>query len=267
MQSGADAVTSSGRILEGKAGVVTGAGSGLGRAVLLEACAQGAAIVGIDRDDERGLSVIGEAVAAGGRASFQHGDVTRGDDVAAAFERCLSDFGTVDVVDNNAAIAIEDHLHEQSEDDWDSVIAVNLKGAYHACKHAVEAMREGGGGSIVNTGSIASLSGDPILPAYSTTKAGLLGLTRVVAVDYAEDGIRCNCVCPGDMDTPMLQRTFDRAEDGDAVRREMESAYPLKRIADPREVARVIVFVLSDQASFMTGAVIPVDGGLMAKCY
>ena len=109
--------------------------------------------------------------------------------------------------------------------------------------------------------------GDPILPAYATTKSGLLGLTRVIAVDYAEAGIRCNCVCPGDMDTPMLRRSFARAEDGVAMRREMEAAYPLKRIADPREVARVIVFVLSDSASFTTGAVIPVDGGLTAKCY
>jgi len=255
------------RVVEGKAGLVTGAASGLGREVMLEACTQGAAIVGLDVDEEGGQATAREAVDAGGRALFQIGDVTNADDVATAIALCRSEFGALDIVDNNAAIAVEEHLHQHSEQDWDAVLEVNLKGAFHICKQAVEAMLDGDGGSIVNTGSIASLSGDPMLPAYSVTKAGLLGLTRVVAVDYAENGIRCNCVCPGDMDTPMLQATFARAEDPAALRSEMEGAYPLKRIADPREVARVIVFVLSDQASFMTGAVIPVDGGLMAKCY
>jgi len=171
------------------------------------------------------------------------------------------------VVGHNAAIGVEAHLHEMTAEQWELVMEVSLKGAFNVCKQAVEVMRQRGGGSVVNTGSIVSLTGDPILPAYATTKSGLLGLTRVIAVDYAEAGIRCNCVCPGDMDTPMLRRSFARAEDGVAMRREMEAAYPLKRIADPREVARVIVFVLSDSASFMTGAVIPVDGGLTAKCY
>jgi NAD(P)-dependent dehydrogenase (short-subunit alcohol dehydrogenase family) len=256
-----------GGVLEGKAGLVTGAAVGLGREVLLEACAQGAAMVAIDVDAEGGGATVHEANEAGGRALFHRGDVTNAADVAAAFARCREEFGSVDVVDNNAAIAVEAHLHETSPEQWDSVIAVNLKGAFNVCKQAVEVMREAGKGSIVNTGSIVSLTGDPILPAYATTKSGLLGLTRVIAVDYAEDGIRCNCICPGDMDTPMLQRSFARAEDGVAMRREMEAAYPLKRIADPREVARVIVFVLSDSASFMTGAVVPVDGGLTAKTY
>ena len=254
-------------LLEAKAGVITGAAAGLGREVLLEACAQGAAIVGIDVDAERGDATVREAMDAGGRAVFHQGDVTSAEDVAAVFARCRDEFGSLDVVDNNAAIAVEAHLHETTAEQWDLVMEVNLKGAFNVCKQAVEVMRQRGGGSVVNTGSIVSLTGDPILPAYATTKSGLLGLTRVIAVDYAEARIRCNCVCPGDMDTPMLQRSFARAEDGAAMRREMEAAYPLKRIADPREVARVIVFVLSDSASFMTGAVIPVDGGLTAKCY
>ena len=253
--------------LEGKAGVVTGAAAGLGRAVLLEACAEGAAMVAFDRDEEAGEATVAEVRAAGGTAVFQAGDVSREADVAAAIERSVSEFGSCDLLDNNAGIAIELAMHETTEEQMDRILAVNLKGAFFACKYAVEAMRKGGGGAIINTGSIVSLVGDPVLPVYGTTKAGLLGLTRSIAVDYAEDGIRCNAICPGDMLTPMLQRTFDSAPDPAAKRAEMESFYPLKRIADPREAATAVVFLLSDDASFITGASLAVDGGLTAKCY
>jgi NAD(P)-dependent dehydrogenase (short-subunit alcohol dehydrogenase family) len=128
-------------------------------------------------------------------------------------------------------------------------------------------MKAGAGGSIVNTGSIVSLVGDPTLPVYGTTKACLLGLTRSIAVDCARVGIRSNAVCPGEMLTPMLEKTFEAAADPVAKRAEMESAYPLGRIGDPREVATAVVFLLSDAASFITGASLAIDGGLTAKCY
>jgi NAD(P)-dependent dehydrogenase (short-subunit alcohol dehydrogenase family) len=247
--------------------MVTGAAAGLGRAVLLAACAEGAQIVAFDRDADAGREAVEEAVGAGGSAIFHEGDVAREADVVAAIERCIDEFGTFNVIDNNAGIALERRLHDTSEADWDSIMEVNLKGAFFGCKHAVIAMRERGGGSIVNTGSIVSLVGDPNLPAYATTKTGLVGLTRVVAVDYAEDGIRCNIVCPGDMLTPMIQRTFDLAADPAAAKREMEQAYPVKRIADPAEVASAVVFLFSDESSFMTGSQLVLDGGLTVKCY
>jgi NAD(P)-dependent dehydrogenase (short-subunit alcohol dehydrogenase family) len=247
--------------------MVTGAAAGLGRAVLLAACAEGAQIVAFDRDADAGREAVEEAVAAGGSAIFHEGDVTREADVVAAIDRCIAEFGTFNVIDNNAGIALERRLHDTSEADWDSIIEVNLKGAFFGCKHAVIAMRQRGGGSIVNTGSIVSLVGDPNLPAYATTKTGLVGLTRVVAVDYAEDGIRCNIICPGDMLTPMIQRTFDLADDPAAAKREMEQAYPVKRIADPSEVAGAVVFLFSDESSFMTGSQVVLDGGLTVKCY
>jgi NAD(P)-dependent dehydrogenase (short-subunit alcohol dehydrogenase family) len=253
--------------LAGKAGVVTGAAAGLGRAVLLAACAEGAAIVALDRDADRGQETVAEAVKAGGRAVYHEGDVSREQDVVAAIQRSTFEFGAFNILDNNAGIALEKRLHDTSSAEWDSIMEVNLKGAFYGCKHGVIAMRAGSGGSIVNTGSIVSLVGDPNLPAYATTKTGLVGLTRVIAVDYAEDNIRCNIICPGDMLTPMLERTFDLADDPAAARREIESAYPVKRIADPAEVARAVVFLLSDASSFMTGAQLVVDGGLTVKCY
>jgi NAD(P)-dependent dehydrogenase (short-subunit alcohol dehydrogenase family) len=253
--------------LAGKAGVVTGAAAGLGRAVLEEACAEGASVVGFDRDQAAGEATVEEVCRAGGKAVFQAGDVTKEADVAAAIQRSVDEFGACNILDNNAGIAVELSIDATTEEQMDAVLAVNLKGAFFACKYAVEAMKKAGGGAIVNTGSIVSLVGDPTLPVYGTTKAGLLGLTRSIAMDYAEDGIRCNAVCPGDMLTPMLQRTFDSAPDPAAKRAEMESFYPLKRIADPREAATAVVFLLSDDASFITGASLAVDGGLTAKCY
>jgi NAD(P)-dependent dehydrogenase (short-subunit alcohol dehydrogenase family) len=254
-------------LLEGKAGIITGAAAGLGRAVLEGAARRGAHVLAFDVDGELGERTVAEVRQAGGDVVFQQGDVSREEDVVAAVERCRSEFGALDVLDNNAGIAIEAHLHETTLDQWQDVMRVNLQGSFLFAKYAVIAMREGKGGSIVNTGSIVSVSGDPILPAYATSKAGLLGLTRVIAVDYAGDGIRCNAVCPGDMLTPMIERSFARADDPPAFRAAMESAYPMRRIADPGEVANLVCFLLSDEASFITGGVYMIDGGLTAKCY
>lgn len=266
MSGGAEPMTR-GR-LAGKAGVVTGGGSGLGRAVVEAACAEGASIVAVDVDAQAGRDTVDEINARGaGRAVFFEGDVREDATASGSIELCRSEFGSFDLFDVNAGVAIEKRLHETEAQDWDRILDINLKGAFIGLRAAVAAMRESGGGAIVITGSIASNTGDPVLPIYGTTKTGLVGLTRSIAVDYAEDGIRCNCICPGDMLTPMLQRTFDRHPDPDAFRAEMESFYPQKRIADPIEVARVVVFLLSDEASYMTGASVAVDGGLTAKCY
>jgi NAD(P)-dependent dehydrogenase (short-subunit alcohol dehydrogenase family) len=252
----------------GKAGVVTGTSRGLGREILLALAREGASIVGVARDAQGGNEAVEEASQGGGRAVFQPGDVRREADVIAGIQRCRTEFGELDFIVNNAGILGEGRLHETSNEEWDDLVATHLTGTFWGCKHAVNAMRESGrGGSIVNLGSILSFTGDGYLAAYTAMKSGVLGLTKAVAIDYALDDIRCNCICPGDMETPMIQQYFDGTENPGAARAEMEAAYPGKRIAHPREVAAAAVFLVSDESSFVNGTPILVDGGLTAKTY
>jgi NAD(P)-dependent dehydrogenase (short-subunit alcohol dehydrogenase family) len=252
----------------GKAGVVTGTSRGLGREILLALCREGASVVGLARDADAGRAAVEEAKAAGGNAIFQQGDVRREEDVVGAIERCRTELGALDFVVNNAGILGEGRLHETTNEQWDDLVATHLTATFWSCKHAIGIMRESGrGGSIVNLGSILSFTGDGYLAAYTAMKAGILGLTKAIAIDYARDGIRCNCICPGDMETPMIEQYFDGTDDPVAAREEMEAAYPGKRIAHPREVAAAAVFLVSDEASFVNGTPILVDGGLTAKTY
>src|SRR5688572_22966030 len=163
----------------GKAGVVTGTSRGLGREAPRWLAAVGASVVGIARDEEAGRRVVEEASAAGGKALFQRGDVRREEDIASAVERCRAEFGALDFMVNNAGILGEGRLHETSNEQWDDLVATHMTATFWGCKHAIEAMREGGrGGSIVNLGSILSFTGDGYLAAYTAMKSGVLGLTR-----------------------------------------------------------------------------------------
>ena len=252
----------------GKAGVVAGTSRGLGREILLALAAEGARVVALSRNAEAGQRAVDEAVAAGGTAVFEQGDVRREADIAGAVARCRAEYAALDFVVNNAGILGEGRLHETTNELWEDLVATHLTGTFWGCKHAVNAMRESGrGGSIVNIGSILSFTGDGYLAAYTAMKSGVLGLTKAIAIDYALDGIRCNCVCPGDMETPMIEQYFDGTDDPAAARAEMEAAYPGKRIAHPREVATAIVYLVSDESSFVNGTPILVDGGLTAKTY
>jgi NAD(P)-dependent dehydrogenase (short-subunit alcohol dehydrogenase family) len=252
---------------EGRSGIITGGGSGLGREVVHLITKDGGNVMILDRDGDAGGRVSDEVASHSGQVCVEIADVTSEDEVSRAIARCRSEFGSFDFIHNNAGVQLEKPLHEKTGDDWDWVNSVNLKGVFFGCKHAVISMRQSGGGSIVNTASILAHTADPFLPAYTATKTGVLGLTRAVAVAYAPDGIRCNCVSPGDMETPMLQKYFDATPDPQAARREMEISYPGQRVAHPREVAQAAVFLLSEQASFVSGEFILVDGALTAKTY
>jgi NAD(P)-dependent dehydrogenase (short-subunit alcohol dehydrogenase family) len=254
--------------LAGKSGVVTGTSRGLGREILLAAAAEGARVVAVSRNAEAGEAAVEEVRAAGGDAVFLQGDVRNEQDVVAAIERCVAEYGALDFLVNNAGILGEGRLHETTNELWDDLVATHLTGTFWGCKHAIAAMRESGrGGAIVNIGSILSFTGDGYLAAYTAMKSGVLGLTKAIAIDYALDGIRCNCVCPGDMETPMIEQYIDGTDDPVAARSEMEAAYPGKRIAHPREVAAAVVYLVSDEAAFVNGAPLLVDGGLTAKTY
>ncbi len=247
--------------LAGRAAVVTGVGSGLGRAIAAELGAEGASVLGCDIDDRAGEETME------GIGRFRHADVAREADVAALVDESVAIFGRLDLMVNNAAIQVERELVETTEDELDRVLAVNLKGPFFGCKHAVRVMRPAGGGVIVNVASILALVGDGILAAYCAAKGGVLGITRATAVQYGADGIRCNAICPGDIDTPLVQAYFNTAADPEAMRRQVAGEYPLGRIAQPREIARAVVFLASEDSSFMTGEAMVVDGGLLATCY
>lgn len=247
--------------LEGRAAVVTGVGSGLGREIARVLAAEGARVLGCDVNDAGGSDTMD------GIGVYRHADVSRERDVEALVSDAVARFGKLDVMVNNAAIQVEEELAETTEAQLDQILGVNLKGVFFGCKHAVRAMRETGGGSIVNIASILALVGDGILAAYCAAKGGVLGITRATAVRYGPEGIRCNAVCPGDIDTPLVAAYFDTAADPAALRAEVEAEYPLRRIAQPQEIARAVVFLASDDSSFMSGQPLVLDGGLLADCY
>jgi meso-butanediol dehydrogenase / (S,S)-butanediol dehydrogenase / diacetyl reductase len=247
--------------LEGRGAVVTGVGSGLGREIARVLASEGARVLGCDINDGPGAETM-EPIGF-----YRHADVSRERDIEGLVAEALERFGKLDVMVNNAAIQIEEELAETTEEQLDQILAVNLKGAFFGCKHAVRAMRPAGGGAIVNVASILALVGDGILAAYCAAKGGVLGITRATAVRYGGDGIRCNAICPADIDTPLVAAYFAAAEDPAARRAEIEREYPLGRIAQPREIARAVAFLACDDSSFMTGQPLIVDGGLLADCY
>jgi meso-butanediol dehydrogenase / (S,S)-butanediol dehydrogenase / diacetyl reductase len=252
--------TSAGR-LAGAAAVVTGVGQGLGQSIARTLAAEGARVLGCDVDDVAGGATMG------GIGEYRHTDVSSEAEVEALVADAVERFGGLDVMVNNAAVQTEVELVDTTEEQLDWILGINLKGVFFGCKHAVKAMRAGDGGSIVNIASILGLVADGLLPAYCAAKGGVLGITRATAVQYGVDGIRCNAICPGDIDTPGLVEYFESAPDPVARRSEVEREYPLRRIAQPSEIARAVVFLASKDSSFMSGQPLILDGGLLADCY
>jgi NAD(P)-dependent dehydrogenase (short-subunit alcohol dehydrogenase family) len=249
------------RGLAGKVVLVTGAASGIGEATARRFAAEGARVVLVDID-ERGAETVADAIrAAGGQASAFRADVARPADAEAMVAHAVTAFGGLDVLDNNATSGTMGRVADMDVADWERVVAVNLTAPFLAAKHAIPVMLARGGGVIVNISSAAGVQAEEGLAAYASAKAGLLALTRNIAAEYGRHGIRCNAICPGAVLTPPT-RAFIAAVDG--IRARMERANPLRRLAAPEELAAVVVFLASEEASFVNGATIMVDGGATA---
>lgn len=249
--------------LTGKVGIVTGGSAGIGRAAALALAAEGAAIVVADVDVARGEEVVGEIEDKGGKALFVHTDVSDDADVAALVARTVQHFGGLDLAFNNAGVEGAPAVtHECPPENWQRTLAVNLTGVWSCMRHEIPRMLERGGGSIVNCSSVAGLVGFGTIPAYVASKHGVVGLTRTAALEYAQRGIRVNAVCPGVIDTEMIDRFTGGQPEAEAA---LLGSEPVGRLGQPSEVADAVVWLCSDRSSFVTGQTIAVDGGFLAR--
>lgn len=246
--------------LAGKVAVITGAASGIGRASARLFAAQGARIVVADRDRSGGEATAAAIAAAGGTALFLAVDVSDAASVRAMIDTTLARYDQLDVLFNNAGIGgAYAPVGECSEDNFDRIIAVNLKGVFLGMKYGIPALLRSGGGAVINTASVAGLVGARGFPAYSASKGGVIQMTKVAALECATRNVRVNCICPGGVDTPILEMV-------PAAHREVIAhTNPMRRLAQPEEIAAMALFLASDDSSFATGGVFVVDGGSSAQ--
>jgi NAD(P)-dependent dehydrogenase (short-subunit alcohol dehydrogenase family) len=251
--------------VDGKSTVVTGAATGIGRASALALAAEGANVVIGDIDEAGGASVVEEIRGSGGTATFRRADVRSYDDVGALVGAAVEEHGRLDVIVNNVGVAIGGAAGEISEADWNAVIDINLTGVWRGMRHAIPAMLEGGGGSIVNVSSVQSLVGFVGWSGYAASKGGINGLTQQAAVEYASRGIRVNAVIPGTILTELNEGILREHPDPDRQLAEWTAMHPIGRIGQPDEVASAVVYLASDESSFVTGTLLRVDGGMVVK--
>ena len=238
---------------EGKVALVTGAGSGIGLATAKRLAAEGGQVVaGIFDDSQRAAigDLDGVALDVRSEAAWD-----------AAMAHVERRYGGLDVLVNNAGVTVNGTAEETTWDIWDTAIGVNLTGVFLGCRKGIPLLKRRGGGAIVNTASINGIRGNTRMVAYAASKGGVVAMTMALALDHVGDNIRVNCVCPATIDTDMVESMLRRAPDYDAARRAIIAKHPMGRMAAPEEVASAIVFLASDDASFMTGMAIPVDGG------
>lgn len=250
--------------LDEKVAVITGAASGIGFGTAKRLAEAGASVVLLDIDKSGGEKAAEEILNIGGKAKFYRCDVTSSIDCKKVTEDIIQDFGRIDILFNNAGIIIRKNIVDLTEEEWDQVLNVNLKTIYLLSHQVIPYMIKKGGGNIVNTGSGWGLKGGPNAAAYCASKGGVVNLTRAMAIDHGKNNIRVNCVCPGDVDTPLLHGEAAQLGEDEAKFLKEAADRPLGRIGVPDDIANAVLYFASDMSSWVTGSVLVVDGGGLA---
>lgn len=250
--------------LNGKRALITGAAGGIGRAAALLFAEEGARVSLADVDETAGHAAVEEIERRGGRGMFVRCDVTVGEECRHAVEQTVEAFGGLDILFNNAGVIIRQSVEELEDEDWDRVMAVNVKSVYLMSKHAIPFLRASGGGSIINSSSAWGLSGGPRAAVYCASKGAVVLLTKAMAIDLGPGNIRVNCLCPGDTATAMLREEARQLGQTEVEFLAGARDRPLGRVGTPTEIARAALFLASDQSSFVTGTSLVVDGGGLA---
>ena len=252
-------------MLDGRVAIVTGAGRGIGEAVVHRFAREGASVVAAQRSVEDGEAVVAAVTRGGGHAISFPTDVRDEASVERLVRRTMDAFGRLDILVNNAGVGIRRTVTESTMDEWDEVMEPNVRGVFLCMKYGIRPMVEQRSGSVINMASVASFVGFERDAAYCASKGAVLMLTRQVALDYARSGIRVNAICPGFIDTPMLRYYCDQQADPDAAWRDVLAQHPMGRVGTPEDVAGAAVYLAGDDSTWVTGSTITVDGGLLAQ--
>jgi NAD(P)-dependent dehydrogenase (short-subunit alcohol dehydrogenase family) len=249
------------RRLQSKTILITGAGAGIGRASALRMAAEGAVVIAVDREAAAAEETAQMVRAAGGRAEPDVADVAEERAVALLFGTVTARHPRLDVLFNNAGIVLGGTAEDTSVEDWERTLHVNLTSMFLCCREAVPVMKRQRGGVILNTASVAGLVGVKNRLAYSASKAGVVGLTKSIAMDYIGAGIRCNCLCPGTVDSPSWRRRVAESPDPEAALRDMIARQPMGRVGTAEEIAALAAYMVSDESAYTTGTTVFIDGG------
>ena len=248
--------------LAGKVALITGAGVGIGRATAQLFAREGASVVVVDRDEATGRETVALIEAQGGKAVFVRADVSQADQVEAMFTGAIAAYGKLNVLFNNAGIVKQGRVEDSSLEDWDAQIATTLTSVFLGCKYGIPHLRAQGGGVIINMASVAGVMGLVNRAVYSAAKGGVVALTRAIALDHAGEQIRAVYLSPATIETPSLQQRIATAADPVAERKMFEARQPIGRLGQPNDVAYAALYLASDEAAFLTGCNLAIDGGM-----